>query len=349
MLEEMFKQPTVDELQLKELKKNTAANELQHQELKKVSAATQNLAHAQRAVEVQQARIVELNKQSLALQEEANDIGKAQLALQKQQLVAQELATVQLQMQTQLLQLEHLRTAQQRAFKEAAHSLRDRLGRVDPEWSPLVRAVLFTALIRARFAAGLTPSALEEIGDKQFVSELVAEQSAALEEAKSRLTDEQLKILVHYETGQPDTSELVEAEATLSSLQATIHELRCGLSESPVFKASFAEAIMYGVGIQGSSTCAFYWMGLKPLEAAAIFGLCMSVPSTVMIYVGSKSREKKSIARQAELQARLKTPQRELAETSELVERLREQSTAQFLEWEAFLERHGLQVLPSLD
>ncbi|MBM4360366.1 MAG: hypothetical protein FJ096_19845, partial [Deltaproteobacteria bacterium] len=163
-----------------------------------------------------QQKIAQLSQQQVALQSEMLDVQRRQLAVQEQTLVVTQLQLEQTQLQTLMQQVALLQRQRQRELKEAAFSIRRRMDQLKDDRDPLRGYVLVTLELRDAEAAGLIPSELEEIADKEYAEGSLKALRDAKDASAGKLTERELGLV---ESVGAYATALVEVQALRDQLQ----------------------------------------------------------------------------------------------------------------------------------
>lgn len=152
-------------------------------ELETLNQTSSRNAELQTKIAAQNAQLAELARQQAQAQAEA-------LAVARQQELQLRMQTVQLQLQTDMMQLTEARSRRQRDLKNAAFAIKretDRAGKIS---DVVVQVLTLQQLDHQVQAVNLTPGAVEEIADKEYVEQVLRDLRAATNAAVYKLTSE---------------------------------------------------------------------------------------------------------------------------------------------------------------
>ena len=152
-------------------------------ELETLNQTSSRNAELQTKIAAQNAQLAELAREQAQAQAEA-------LAVARQQELQLRMQTVQLQLQTDMMQLTDARSRRQRDLKNAAFAIKretDRAGKIS---DVVVQVLTLQQLDHQVQAVNLSPGAVEEIADKEYVEQVLRELRAATNAAVYKLTSE---------------------------------------------------------------------------------------------------------------------------------------------------------------
>jgi hypothetical protein len=149
-------------------------------QLGRLNATNQQILSVQNDIALKQQQIVELGHEQVRLQSMMLNVQTAQLAVQRQQLVMQQIAALNLEVQTTLQRKEAVQRDRQRQLKDAAFESKQKVAEISKVPDLVERFALLTQLAASVDAVGLSPNELEEIGDKEYAQSLVDDISRAI-------------------------------------------------------------------------------------------------------------------------------------------------------------------------
>jgi hypothetical protein len=195
-------------------------------EVKSLNDTAAKQLEVQNKIAAMNAELVTLNQKQVQLQSAQLDVMQQQKALAEQQLVVQRASALQLQLQTEMMQLNELRMRRQREFKTAAFAIKRETERVSAIGDTVVRALWLHALDAQVQAASLTPAAVEELADKEYVGAVLGTLESEIRRALDELGDggrDDVRWLQSYAGDRDDPAlqrRLADARAELQRAEA---------------------------------------------------------------------------------------------------------------------------------
>lgn len=173
-----------------QLKSLNATGKATLSEMKTLNDTATKQLEVQNRIAAMNAELVTLNQKQVQLQTAQLDVMQQQKALAEQQLVVQRASAIQLQLQTEMMQLNELRMRRQREFKTAAYAIKRETERVAALSDVLVRALWLNELDAQVKAASLTPMSVEELVDKEYVGAVLQALESEMRRALDTLDDQ---------------------------------------------------------------------------------------------------------------------------------------------------------------
>jgi hypothetical protein len=153
-----------------------------------------------------------------------------QLAVQRQQLVMQQISALNLEVQTRLQQQQSIHRERQRQLKDAAFESKQKVASLSAVPDLVERFVLLSQLAASIDRVGLSPNELEEIGDKEYAQSMVDDLSKSISETTAALSPEHQSDLQFFlaNVGARQNMNAASAAASanvagLSAHQAQLH------------------------------------------------------------------------------------------------------------------------------
>ena len=239
-------------------------------EFQALNQTSQKMQAVQQQISVMQAELVQLNARQVQLQSQMLDVQRRQLVVQEQQLVTQKISAIQLNLQTEMMQLGEVRQKRQRELKAAAFAIKTEVERLRGLQDAFVRLVWLKQLETSAAQAELNPSELEELGDKEYVQNVFQLATFEVNRAGSELpTAEQHECQWLLSGGERGAYERVAAiEAQIAVLRERILQARAQLQYQAQSKSAAASTSRFPQAVLSVSIGAL--AGLFPGCAASL-------------------------------------------------------------------------------
>lgn len=230
------------------LKNHESVFQQQHDELRMLNRTSKELAASQGRVASMTAELAELIAAQAALQAETLDLQRQQVVLQEQQLNAQRMASIQLQLQTEIMQVNELRQRRQREMKSTLFELRTQLNEFPGGLPALRRAAALALIDLGAKSAGLSPSTFEELGDKEAAEVVLARLDGMRQESLDNLDRDRLRALTEFLAGPPAAARMAYAAAQqgVADAAAALDALEMEAIPAPPKKPSEIRPILLG-------------------------------------------------------------------------------------------------------
>lgn len=267
----------------------------------------------QEHIAVMQAELVDLNHKQVQLQSQMLDVQRRQLVIQEQQLVMQKISAIQLQLQTEMMQLKEVRDRRQRALKAAAFGIRNEIEKLRKLPDALVRLVWLKQLDQAAKEANLLPSELEELTDKEYVHSVYELANSELDRATFGLSEGERRDCDWLLEGadQALSAQVAAGGARVAEWKSRIDQLETEIQTTRARAAALGATPGAGnveVSVISAAVGALLALGLGFIAALAferaaaggLLFLSMGVPAVVALgaFVVRDSRKSARIGRQ---------------------------------------------------